>query len=206
MELREAVAGRRSVRKFKPDPVSREVILDVLQKANMAPSAGNRQPWEFIVLGKKDLQEILEITKIAFKERFGSMEQPQLDNMLSRLSLPDEDRYTGLRRFYSTLGDAPVVIIVCSERGKDDFASLMNYSGTAAAVQTLLLAAWEHGLGTCWMMGPLQKKGRQLKELLSISPDKEIVAIIPLGIPEVIPEKPPKEAVETKIRWDKQSK
>ncbi len=206
MELKEAIVGRRSVRKFKSDPISRELILEILRQANMAPSAGNQQPWEFIVLESKRIMEMLKITKIAFAERFDSMEEEELEAMLSRLSIPDEDSYAGLRRFYSTMGGAPVVIIAITKRGKDEFSWLKNCASTAAAVQNLLLAAWDKGLGTCWMMGPLQKKEEQLKDLFKVPEDKMIVAIIPVGVPEKRPASPVKESVENKVRWDIVSK
>ncbi len=202
MELKAAIKGRRSVRKFKDDHIDKKLVLDLLELANMAPSAGNQQPWEFIVLESKKIIPLMEITESAFAERFGTMEHLQLEQMLSKLSLSGEDRYAALHRFYCTLGGAPIVIIAITDKGKDDFSHFLNSISTAAAIQNLLLAAWEKGLGTCWMMGPLHKKREQIEKLLGIPDNKDIIAIIPLGIPENIPLAPPKEDIDKKIKWN----
>jgi nitroreductase len=201
MELREVIESRRSVRRFKDKAVDREMIMEILEAANMAPSATNSQPWSFIVLEKNDLSELLTVTGEAFDERFGSMDRAEVEKKLSRLSIPDEDKYRGLSRFYRTLGGAPVVIFVCVASGGDEYARLLNIASASAAVQNLLLAAWNYGLGTCWMMGPLQKKGDLISKLLSVSAGEEILAIVPVGYPENLPPAPLKEEVETKLRW-----
>lgn len=202
MELREAITTRRSVRRFKPEPVPREIIIELLQAANMAPSASNGQPWEFIVLEKNDLLAMLSITKEAFTERFDKMAPELREKKLAKLSLPEpENKYLSLSRFYATLGGAPAVIIVYLEQDEDEYNRLLNTAGASAAVQNLLLAACDQGLGACWMMGPLQKKEGALKKLLNLPRSKQIIAIVPLGYPERVPSAPPKDGVEGKIQW-----
>ncbi len=201
MELSNAIEKRRSIRRFKSDPVPREEIIEILRAANMAPSATNSMPWSFIVLDKADLNDLHKITGEAFDERFGGMPREQAQEKLSRLSIPDPDKYRGLMQFYKTLGNAPNVIIVCVEQGGDEYGSLLNTSSAAAAVQNLLLAACDRGLGACWMMGPLQKKADALRDLIGLPDSQEILAIIPIGYPEKVPPAPQKQDVEEKIRW-----
>jgi len=69
-------------------------------------------------------------------------------------------------------------------------------------MQNLLLAATALGLGTCWMTGPLQDEN-ELKCILEIPKDKEIVAVTPLGYPDGITEAPPRHdpALERNVRW-----
>jgi nitroreductase len=201
MELMDAIRGRRSVRLYEPDQVSQEVVAELLEAANMAPTASNRQPWEFIILGREDIQAMLPITDQAFEERFGHLPPDEVVKKLGRLSIPDSDKYRGLHRFYRSLGGAPVVIVAYVERGKDDFERLLNIADVSAAVQNLLLAAFERGLGSCWMLGPVQKKAAALQEFLSIPANKEIIAIIPVGRPKAVPEAPAKDPVAGKVRW-----
>ncbi|MFP3951383.1 MAG: nitroreductase family protein [Candidatus Bathyarchaeia archaeon] len=59
MEFKEVVEKRRSIRKYKDTPVPREKILEVLEAARIAPSAGHRQPWHFIVVEDEDKIEKL---------------------------------------------------------------------------------------------------------------------------------------------------
>ena len=56
MDLYQAIRERRSIRKYKPEPVPKDVILKVLEAANWAPSGMNLQQWKFYVLsgGKRD--------------------------------------------------------------------------------------------------------------------------------------------------------
>ena len=201
MEFAEVVNKRRSVRAFNSEPVSKEIILELLEAANMAPSATNSQPWSFLVLEKNDLEALFSITEEAFNERFGAMPRDEVDKKLARLSIPDEDKFKGLSRFYKTLGGAPVVIVVCVTRGDSDYNSLLNIASASAAVQNLLLAASNHNLGSCWMMGPLQKREMQIKDLLKIPAGSDIIAIVPVGHPEREPLPPAKTAAADKTRW-----
>jgi nitroreductase len=59
MQFDEVVKGRRSIRKYKSTPVPRESILKVLEAARLAPSAGHRQPWHFVVIQDKAVRENL---------------------------------------------------------------------------------------------------------------------------------------------------
>jgi len=66
METLDAIKTRRSIRKFKPQLISREIILELLEAAMFAPSAGNEQPWQFVVLDdRKILDEVPRICSTA---------------------------------------------------------------------------------------------------------------------------------------------
>lgn len=201
MDFSEVVKKRRSVRAFKSDPVQKETIIELLEAANMAPSATNSQPWTFLVLEKKDIEALYMITEKAFDERFGAMPKEEVDKKLSRLSIPDENKFKGLSRFYKTLGGAPAVIVVCVNKGDCDYNNLLNIASASAAVQNLLLAAYNKGLGSCWMMGPLQKREKAIRALLDVPPDQNIIAIVPVGFSEKEPLPPAKAAVEDKTLW-----
>ncbi|MGM0652283.1 MAG: nitroreductase family protein [Bacillota bacterium] len=201
MELFSAVTSRRSVRRFKPDLISREIVIKILDAANKAPSATNRQPWSFIVLEAKDIDDLRKLSEEAFDERFSGMPKEEAEKKLSRLSLYEEDKYEGLNRFYRTLGDAPVVIVVTAKLGDSDYDSMLNTASASAAVQNLLLAAWDFGLGSCWMMGPLQRRNEEIRKLLFVPENEHIIALVPVGYPDKIPPEPIKEKVDKKIRW-----
>jgi nitroreductase len=57
METMEAIFSRRSIRKYLPDPVSRDRIENILKAGMSAPSAGDEQPWPFIIINRHDLLE-----------------------------------------------------------------------------------------------------------------------------------------------------
>jgi nitroreductase len=69
MELIEAIGERKSIRAFKPDPISNETIENILHLAMKAPSAINLQPWEFTVVGGKEKERLCRRLLKAYGER-----------------------------------------------------------------------------------------------------------------------------------------
>ena len=182
----------------------KELVLELLEAANLAPSATNRQPWEFVVVHRSYLDRLEATLKDAFHERVGGVGEEAMRRAIKDLSLPEEesgDRLNALGTFYRTLGGAPVAIGVCLPREKDPWVSKNNISDSAAAIENLLLAAWDKGLGTCWMTGPLKGRGDMIAAFLGVPPDRELVAIVTLGYPDHQPPMPPKKDVALKTRW-----
>jgi nitroreductase len=204
MDVKTAIRTRRSVRKYKSTPVPKELILELLEEANLAPSATNRQPWEFVVVNRSFLDRLDEVLKDAFRERVAGVSEEAMWRAIKYLSLPVEDggdRLKALGSFYRTLGGAPVAVGVSLPREKDPWVWKNNISDSAAAIENLLLAAWDRGLGTCWMAGPLKTKAAAIASFLGIPKDRELVAIVALGYPDHQPPMPPKKDVAQKTRW-----
>lgn len=204
MELENAIKTRRSVRKYKSKSVPKESILEVLEAANLAPSATNRQPWEFVVVHRSYLDRLDQLFREAFAGRVASISEDTLRRAIKDLPIPvDEsgDKLKGLGHFYRTLGGAPVAIVVCVPKEEDPWVWKNNISDASAATENLLLAAWDKGLGTCWLTGPLKTRADMIASFLGISEDREIVAIVALGYPDHKPTMPPKQNVNQKIRW-----
>ncbi len=204
MDVKTAIRTRRSVRKYKTTPVPKEIVLELLEAANLAPSATNRQPWEFVVVNRSYLNRLEDILKEAFRERVAGVSEEAMRQAIKDLSLPEEesgDRLKALGSFYRTLGGAPVAIGVCLPRENDAWVWKNNISDSAAAIENLLLAAWDKGLGTCWMAGPLKARAGVTAAFLEVPPDRELVAIVTLGYPDHQPPMPPKKDVAKKTRW-----
>ncbi len=129
MELLEAVNKRKTTRGFKKDPVPREILQEIIEKAQRAPSWGNTQPWEFVIAGGKVLDEIKQgfLEKAAetpapdlpfpqqfpefIRERlpFARRQQPQDDRDPKEVL---KERQIQSSRFY----DAPSVIYILTHR------------------------------------------------------------------------------------------
>jgi nitroreductase len=122
MECLEAIEGRRSIRKFKDSSIGKEVIMELLKAAQMAPSGGNLQARDFIVVSEKRIKE--QLTKAALEQSF--FEQAPIVIVvvanIERSSLK-----------YGSRGELYAI--------QDATASVMN----------LLLAAYSRGLATCWV-------------------------------------------------------
>ncbi len=123
MEVMEAIKGRRSIRHYLDREVSDELILELLDAARWAPSAGNLQPWEFVLV--RDPARKRDIARAALNQMFIA-EAPAVIVVCA-----DTFRSASI---YGTRG-----------------ATLYCLQDTAAAIQNMLLAAHARGLGTCWV-------------------------------------------------------
>jgi len=123
MDVFEAIKGRRSVRAFESQDVSLEIVKQLIDAARWAPSAGNIQPWEFIVVRNQETKSAL--AKAALNQTF--IEEAPVVIVVCA----DENR--------SSYG--------YGLRGK----TLYCLQDTAAATQNILLAAYAFRLGTCWV-------------------------------------------------------
>ncbi len=187
MELREAILGRRSVRRYKPDPVPKEVIEDIMQHAIWAPSGMNRQNWYFIVATGKWRDEVVKICERAYREYIGK----KVEKVFQHKPKVIEET----KSFFATLGNAPVVILAFAEPGPE--SEKTDIQSVAAAIQNLLLLAYEKGLGTCWMTGPISH-AEEFKKLFGVE-DKNFVALITLGYPDETPKPPPRRPGKVKF-------
>ncbi len=193
MDVFEAIRRRRAVRRYSPDPVSREDVHTILDAANWAPSAMNRQQWEFLVVTGKKIREMGESYRAIIEEYTKNWDPSPLRGSLSREEFI---------RFAGSYGRAPAVIVVLTEMSDSRDLSKANLESASAAMENLLIAATALGLGTCWMTGPLRDE-QALREILAIPNDREIVAVTPLGYPEGTPNDQPRldPGLEQKVRW-----
>lgn len=186
MELYDAIKGRRSIRKFKPDSVPKELIEKVLEMAMWAPSGMNQQNWHFIVVAGEKKDELVEICSRSFE-----FIEPALQEVFK--SKPKIIEIT--HQFFKRLGGAPVVIFAYRRPGKD-YAESERLS-VAAAIHNLCLAAYGEGLGTCWMTGPLYV-AEAINRALGVT-DTELIGVIPIGYPDQTPPTPPRK--EGRVTW-----
>jgi nitroreductase len=123
MEVLEAIKGRRSVRLFANQPVSEEKVKTLIDAARRAPSAGNIQPWEFVIVKKVETKHKLVVA--ALNQTF--IEQAPVVIVVCA-------KIDASRNGYGSRG-----------------ATLYCVQDTAAATQNILLTAYSIGLGTCWV-------------------------------------------------------
>ena len=147
------IRGRRSVRRYLPDPVERSLLEMLLTAAIWAPSAHNRQPWRFCVVTSDPVKQDLS-------DRMGARWRTDLgaDGVDAAII---ERR---VRISHARITGAPALVAASlSLEGMDDYPDqrrqeaewLMAVQSTALACQNLLLAAQHYGLAACWMCAPL---------------------------------------------------
>jgi nitroreductase len=166
------IARQRACRAFDDAPVGDDEVAQLLAAATYAPSAENRQPWEFVVVRDPALRaSIGELTRRAWDAHGRAFSERRLDPRL----LAEVDRgATG------GLAAAPVHIVVCADTQRGLAATVP--SSIFPAVQNLLLAATALGLGSA--LTTLATASRtELQALLGLPEHVWPVAIVPVGRP-----------------------
>jgi len=133
MELIEAIRGRRSVRRFKADPVPTELVREVLDAANYAPSAKRGEQWRFTVL------------TAGAKEAFLKAFDVELDRFIDKHGAAAAGSAKNSCRI---MEEAPVLVIVWNS---GEHGWLTEEHSVAAAIQNMLLRAHDLGLGSLWI-------------------------------------------------------
>lgn len=187
--LEELQKSRRSIRKYKPDPIPHEVIERVLNAGMWAPSGKNFQNWRFFVLTGKKKQEYLKYSQ---KSWLG------IKDVLQKKLKPSLYEFT--ERFFFTLGDAPVVVL-CYTKNELTERYLTSVGSVYMAVQNILLAAQALGLGTCPMGAPLEIKD-EINEFIGLDKVQglELLCGITLGYPDHAPPAAPRQ-IEGRVTW-----
>ncbi|RKZ28241.1 hypothetical protein DRQ36_10740 [bacterium] len=187
MDFEDVVRSRRSIRKFKPDAVPREVIEEILELATWAPSAMNTQNWKFIVVTGERIEKLKTIAGEAFDKHV----EADLEKLFAKY--PMVIKATG--KYFHSLGGAPVVI--CVYRKETVEGLIPDVESVAAAIQNLVLAAHNRGLGACWMTGvlPLADKINEITGEKKL----ELQAIVTIGYPDTEPKPPPRKP--GRIEW-----
>ena len=186
MELSEAIKGRRSVRRFKPDPVPKQVLEDILVLATWAPSAMNRQEWYFVAAHGQKVEEMKRIFADAFQDI-----KPRLEKVFA-----DKPKIIeATKEFFETYGGAPVFIFAYCGKAPDK--KTWDTNSTAVAVQNLQLAVYEAGLGSTWTDGILGKE-KEINDALGVK-DRKLLCVLPIGYPDEVPRVPPRR--EDRVEW-----
>lgn len=177
MDVFEAMETCRAIRYLKPDPVADELIDKVLRAATWAPSPGNSQGWDFVVLddpaGKA---RIAEAVRAAMADRVAAMDRP---DKTMRLMLD------GTAQLIDTLANAPVLIFVCGPVIYPPGAPREQFTWSALypAAQNILLAARALGLGTTFTTMHMTAEPT-VREVLGLPDEIKIAAMIPMGWPD----------------------
>ena len=190
----ESLRSRRSIRRYRPEPVPRPLLEEILTAAIWAPSAHNRQPWRFAVL-----------RETADKERLATAMGERLRADLEADGVPQAVIEKDVNRSYQRITKAPALVLVCltmvdmdsypdEKRQRNEW--IMAAQSTAMAGQNLLLAAHALGLAACWMCAPLFCP-ETVKRALDLPADWQPQGLITLGYPAETKEKERRPLSET---------
>jgi len=163
--LMETILARRSIRRYRSDPVPDEKLDYILEAARLAPSWRNQQCWRFIVV--KDEEKRRAITERGWT------------------------------------AEAPVMIVGCARPGLSGGNAGQQYYmlDMGIAMEHMVLAATEQGLGTCWIGGQFDEA--TVKEVLGIPDDVRVVALLPVGYPAEAPDAKDRKPIDEIVGHEK---
>ncbi len=187
MDVSEVIKRRRSIRRFKSDPIPDEKIKLLLESARLAPSGTNTQPWRFIVVKDDDTKN--KLRKASHNQRHiksapviivccadlkAFRDSPErVDELIESGALPERTREVFipyLKKGMSTVSKGDLMVAAAAN--------------VAIAVEHIVLQAVEIGLGTCWV---IWYEDDDVKEILDIPDHVEVMALLPVGIPDEYP-------------------
>lgn len=196
MDVIEAIKTRKSIRGYKPDPVPKEVLAEILEIASRAPSSMNTQPWEFTVIAG----DVLEKIKRANVEKFNAGEPGNMGWEIEKFKDKCRERQVALAiQLFKLMGiareerekrtdwerrgfrnfDAPAAIIISVD--KEHLPRTQFDIGSIS--QTIALVALKYGLGTC-----IQDQGITypdiLREFAGIPESKQMIICLTIGYPD----------------------
>ena len=195
MRLDEALRARKSVRAFKPDPIPRALMEELLQEASLAPSGTNVQPWKVHVIAG-EVRARLEAEVLAHREtqpddnraefpRTGKRKEPYTGRMrtlgkamYSLIGIPKGDEaanWAQWGRNYKFF-DAPVGLIFTIDKDLDS----MSFIDIGIFLQTLMLAAKARGLDSC-AQGAWNQYWSVTRRVLNVPDEDYIVCGLSLG-------------------------
>jgi coenzyme F420-0:L-glutamate ligase / coenzyme F420-1:gamma-L-glutamate ligase len=185
VDKHEFLRSRRSVRRFRDDPVSPEILSRILETTFFSPSAHNRQPWRFAIASTPK-------AKIRLAEKMAS----DFRGDLAREGLPSDEIEKRIERSRSRIVSAPVVIVISLDETELDVypdvrrqnaETLMGVQSVAMAGLQLLLAAHAEGLGAVWTCGPIFAPAA-VKAAFDLPDSWEPQGLILIGYPDETPQ------------------
>ncbi|MBQ3513897.1 MAG: nitroreductase family protein [Lachnospiraceae bacterium] len=195
--MNNSIYNRKSIRKYLDKQIPKELIEQIIDAGRMAPSAKNRQPWQYIVFGGERKTEFLEyMWKGILREE---KEKSLLVN--SKNGLADA------KNTWNIMQQAPILIVVLNNNAKtpfdvvdvdDRFVEIFDTLSIGASIENMLLKATEIGLGTLWVANTCYAY-KELTEYLETT--QQLVGAIALGYFDENPTQRPKKSIEDIVEY-----
>ncbi|MDE7447407.1 MAG: nitroreductase family protein [Lachnospiraceae bacterium] len=192
-----SIYHRRSIRKYSDKPVSKEMIVQIIDAGRMSPSAKNRQPWRYIVLGGENKSEFL-----------GHMWKGILREENERAMLPNsENGIPDAKNTWKIMMQAPILIVILNTNGKNPFdvidsdsrfAEISDTLSIGASIENMLLKATEMNLGTLWIANTCYAY-KEITEYLETT--QQLVGAIALGYADESPTQRPRKNIEDIVEY-----
>ena len=189
--LLNTIKNRRTVRQFKSTPVPKEHIFKILEASHFAPTAGNQQPWKYLVIQDRAKLDLLSEKALQwYLEKYKTERNPSTEQVKN---LSDK-----LEKVLKNVLSAPVyvAVLVDSQVQHPDY---ILYDGTLAA-GTMMIAARALGYGTGFFTTFFPEK--EMKEFFKIPDQYKLICFSPIGVPAQWPDSPPKKNIEDLVIFE----
>jgi len=210
VDLHEALMTTRAMRRFTDEPVTDEQIAECLRAAVQAPSGGNIQPYQFLVVTEPALKDAIGAVYLRAWERYApavaKITPPAKDEAMAQRQEGNVRASDDLAR---SLGTVPALVlvlmpkismVVTDDEGEMDVGP--TYASVYPAVQNLILAARAQGLGTV-LTTVYRVYEDDVRELCGIPDRYEVVALLPIGHPRGRWGVAPRRAAESLTSWNR---
>jgi nitroreductase len=190
MDVLDAIRERRSIRNYKEDPIPQDVLTKILDAGRLAPSGKNAQPWRFVVVQGDKRAEMVRVMREGIAAR------------------KEEGIPLGSSEWTAkVMAQAPVTVFVFNVNADlfsvpddvgDMFSCLVDTQSIGAAIQNMLLAATEVGVGSLWICDVFYACG-ELTEWLG--ENHQMVAAVAFGYPLAAPGARPRKPLDDLVRY-----
>ena len=181
-EFGEVMQGRRSINLFLQTPVPGELVTEAIEAATWAPNHHVTEPWHFYLLGKKAVDDCLDLVETIVTARKG-------------------DPKAGAHKA-KTWSEKPGWLLITCRKSDDELLQREDYAACCAATQNLMLYLWKAGVGTKWTTGDITRD-RRFFDIVGMEPNEEfVVGLIWYGYPKLTPtqSRQPVEQVLTELK------
>ena len=168
LSVREAIIGRRSIKKFNGQPVDREVLQQIIDDAVWAPNHKNREPWRLVVACGKEIFELHQLLRDIAIPKWKELSEDVLEKQMQKFTLP---------------GAYAFVIVPEDVRQKQ---RLEDYAAASMFIQNIQLLAWDYGIGSCWKT-PDFLDAPEFREALGVKSGERIISMLQMGYFDDIP-------------------
>ena len=188
LTIKEAIEKRRSIRKYKPDPIPGEYIDEILNSARLAPSGCNAQPWRFKIVKQTDVKA--KLAKAAYNQSFIAT-APVVIVCCADIQGYLDGTVSGIQDLGKIGAVEDRIVTILQGKAKNLETIEINELGpriavnVAIAIEHIVLRCLDFGLGSCWIR---LFDEQRVKELFGWDDNIYVVTLLPIGYPAESPE------------------
>jgi len=186
LSIASIISGRRTIRKFNPRPLVKEVIMDLLEVSVWAPNHGLREPWRFICAA--DLEAKTKLADLVVE------------------GLETKKRYkwmpAGVKEAYKKkFTEIPAILFVVVKEESDKLKRDEDFAASCALIQNLQLYGWEQEIGMIWSIDESLCGNELFCTNLGLKKNERIAGMLYMGYFDRIPKAKQRTAAERKMVW-----